>query len=55
MTLVLTMYNQAQINNLNSQLVYKTYLSDATHNAIKAFELNTVNNKYSASCRFVKT
>lgn len=47
MTLVLTMYNQAQINNLNSQLVYKTYLSDATHNAIKAFELNTVNNKYS--------
>lgn len=47
MTLVLTIYNQSQINNLNLQLLYNTYLSDATHNAIKAFELNTVNNKYS--------
>ena len=47
MSLVLTMYNQSQVNNLNSQLIYNTYLSDATHNAIKAFELNTVNNKYS--------
>lgn len=47
MTLVLTMYNQSQVNNLNMQLIYNTYLSDATHNAIKAFELNTVNNKYS--------
>ena len=47
MTLVLTMYNQSQVSNLNLQLLYKTYLSDATHNAIKAFELNTVNNKYS--------
>ena len=36
MTLVLTMYNQAQINNLNSQLVYKTYLSDATHKCYKS-------------------
>lgn len=47
MTLLLTMYNQAQINNLSLQLTYKSYLSDATHNAIKAFELNTVNNSYS--------
>lgn len=47
MTLVLSMYNQSQITNLNLQLIYNTYLSDATHNAIKAFELNTVNNKYS--------
>lgn len=47
MTLLLTMYNQAQINNLNLQLTYNSYLSDATHNAVKAFELNTVNNSYS--------
>lgn len=47
MTLLLTMYNQAQINNLNLQLTYNSYLSDATHNAIKAFELNTVNNSFS--------
>lgn len=47
MTLLLTMYNQAQINNLSLQFTYKSYLSDATHNAIKAFELNTVNNSYS--------
>ena len=47
MTLLLTMYNQAQINNLSLQLTYNSYLSDATHNAVKAFELNTVNNSYS--------
>lgn len=47
MTLVLTIYNQSQINNLNLQLMYNTYLSDATHNGVKAFELNTVNNSFS--------
>lgn len=47
LTLVLTIYNQSQVNNLNLQLSYNTKLSDATHDAIKAFELNTVNNKYS--------
>lgn len=47
MTLVLTIYNQSQINNLHLQLMYNTYLSDATHNAVKAFELNTVNNSFS--------
>jgi len=47
MTLMLTIYNQSQIDNLNLQLTYKSYLSDATHNAIKAYELNTVNNSFS--------
>jgi len=47
MTLILTVYNQSQINNLDLQLKYNTYLSDATHDAISAFQLNTVNNSYS--------
>lgn len=46
MTLVLTFYNQSQINNLDLQLKYNGYLSEATHDAVKAFELNTVHNTY---------
>lgn len=42
--LLLMFYNQIQVKNLSLQLQYNTKLSDATHDAIKAFELNTVSN-----------
>lgn len=45
--LVLTIYTQSQIDNLALQLQYDTYLYDAAHDGMKAFQLNTVNNKYS--------
>ncbi|MCL2859016.1 MAG: hypothetical protein FWF46_00275 [Oscillospiraceae bacterium] len=44
MILLLTFYNQIQAKSLSLQLQYDTKLSDATHDAIKAFELNTVTN-----------
>ncbi|MGC8000669.1 hypothetical protein, partial [Salmonella enterica] len=45
--LVLTVYTQSQIDNLGVQLQYDTKLYDATYDGMKAFQLNTVNNKYS--------
>ena len=45
--LVLTVYTQSQIDNLGIQLQYDTKLYDATYDGMKAFQLNTVNNKYS--------
>ena len=47
-SLVVGEYIQAQIDTINLQTNYSKRLQDATYDAIKAFQLNTVNNKYSS-------
>lgn len=46
-SMVITSYIQAQIDTISLQTTYSTKLQTATHDAIKAFQLNTLNNKYS--------
>ena len=48
-TLVLSAYIQTQIDTANLQAYYNTKLLDATHDAIVAFQLNTLNNEYSTN------
>lgn len=47
-SLVIGEYIQTQIDTIYLQTSYSKKLQDATHDAIKAFQLNTVNNKYSS-------
>ena len=47
-SLVMGEYIQAQIDAIYLQTSYNKKLQDATYDAIKAFQLNTVNNKYSS-------
>lgn len=47
-SLVIGEYIQSQIDTIYLQTSYSKKLQDATHDAIKAFQLNTVNNKYSS-------
>lgn len=47
-SLVIGEYIQTQIDTIYLQTQYSKRLQDATHDAIKAFQLNTVNNKYSS-------
>lgn len=47
-SLVIGEYIQTQIDTIYLQTQYSKKLQDATHDAIKAFQLNTVNNKYSS-------
>lgn len=47
-SLVITSYMQTQIDTISLQTKYSTKLTTATHDAIKAFQLNTLNNKYSS-------
>lgn len=47
-SLVMTQYIQNQIDTINLQTTYTKNLNSATHDALKAFQLNTVNNKYSS-------
>lgn len=47
-SLVITSYMQTQIDTISLQTTYSTKLTTATHDAIKAFQLNTLNNKYSS-------
>ena len=42
-SLVLTAYVQNQVRTLDLQISYDTKLKNATYDALKAFQLNTVN------------
>lgn len=46
--LVMSFYVQTQTDVMKRQGEYKAYLSDATHDAIKAFQINTTNSYYSS-------
>lgn len=46
-SMVITSYIQSQIDTISLQTRYSLELQTATHDAIKAFQLNTLNNKYS--------
>ena len=45
--LVLSQYIQNQIDTITMQTQYTASLNNATHDALKAFQINSVNNKYS--------
>lgn len=47
-SMVITYYIQTQIDTIHMQTLYSSKLHTATHDAIKAFQLNTINNKYSS-------
>lgn len=47
-SLIMGEYIQAQIDTIYLQTTYNKKLQDATYDAIKAFQLNTINNKYSS-------
>lgn len=46
-TIILSVYTDHQIKVINYQAQYSSYLLNASYDAIKAFQLNTINNKYS--------
>ena len=46
-SMVISYYIEAQIDTITLQTQYTTKLQTATADAIKAFQLNTINNKYS--------
>ena len=46
-SMVISEYIQTQIDTIHLQTLYSSRLQTATHDAIKAFQLNTLNNKYS--------
>lgn len=48
-TLILSAYIGVQIDTAVLAQKYDTKLLDATHDAVVAFELNTINNKYSTN------
>lgn len=47
-SMVLSYYMQTQIDTINSQTNYNTKLYSSTYDAVKAFQINTVNNRYSS-------
>ena len=53
-TLILSAYIGIQIDTLALQQQYDTKLMDATHDAIVAFELNTINNQYSTNADSIR-
>ena len=46
--IITTTYINSQITTITLQNKYNTKLTDATYDAIKAFRINTVNNRYSS-------
>ena len=46
-SLILDSYVKSQIETLDLQILYDSKLNDATYDAIKAFQLNTVNSSTS--------
>lgn len=46
-SMVISSYIQTQIDTISLQTKYSTKLQTATYDAIRAFQLNTLNNKYS--------
>ena len=53
-TLILSSYIQTQIDTIALRSQYDTALTDATHDAMSAFELNTMNNEYSTVTDSIK-
>lgn len=53
-TLILSAYIGIQIDTAAVQQQYDTKLMDATHDAIVAFELNTINNQYSTNADSIR-
>lgn len=47
-SLVLSQYLQNQIDTITLQSLYTSNLNNATHDTLKAFQINSVNNKYSS-------
>ena len=47
-SLVLSEYLNVQIRTINNQTFYAKQLNDATYDTIKAFQFNTVHNRYSS-------
>lgn len=47
-SIILSQYIQTQIDTITLQTAYISNLNNATHDALKAFQLNSVNNKYSS-------
>ena len=47
-TLVMSFYMQTQIDIMDRQNEYRAKLSDATYDAVKAFQINTTNSYYSS-------
>ena len=47
-SIVLSAYTSNQIDAINMQTAYDSNLVNATYDAVKAFQLNTTNNKYSS-------
>ena len=47
-SIVMASYIQNQIDAIMLQTQYDKYLISATYDAVKAFQLNTTNNKYSS-------
>lgn len=47
-SIIITSYIQTQIDTISLQTTYNTKLQTATYDAIKSFQLNTINNKYSS-------
>lgn len=46
-SMVLSYHIQTQIDTINMQVKYDAKLNNATYDALKAFQINTVNNRYS--------
>ena len=46
-SLLLSIYTQFQIQTINMQTLYDSKLTSATYDAIKAFQINSINNSYS--------
>ncbi|MGN1326558.1 MAG: hypothetical protein ACI4VQ_00505, partial [Clostridia bacterium] len=46
-SIILSVYTDHQIKVITYQAQYSSYLLNATYDSIKAFQLNTINNKYS--------
>ena len=46
--MVMQSYILSQMDTIELQVKYNTSLTNATHDAIKAFQINTVNNRYSS-------
>ena len=53
-TLILSAYIGVQMDTILLSQKYDTRLIDATHDAVVAFELNTVNNKYSTNADSIR-
>lgn len=46
-SIILGIYIQGQVETIQMQISYDTKLNNATYDALKAFQLNTINNDYS--------